>query len=154
LFIRLGPTVVSSVDPSVALFAGSGLVSAVVQFSLAITITVLLITNLLIVLLYVLLMYTSAEPAARVAAARWLKGSYAGYFWLGLVVAGLVFPLLLTVLAGEVGTTAAAALAIIGGVFLRFLVVYSDDRRQLTGEARWWAALPRGDEEFLKQNWG
>jgi formate-dependent nitrite reductase membrane component NrfD len=48
----------------------------------------------------------------------------------------------------------AALCAICGGVFLRFLVVYSDDRRSLAGEMDYWAHLPQGDEPFLKCNWG
>ena len=138
--------------------------------------------TLLALMLYVLLMLTSAGPDARAVAQRWLKGRYALAFWLGLVVLGLVLPLVLTGLvvagsggfalsaaASELAVTAAvgpgpalavaasilaALCAIGGGVFMRFLVVYSDDRRCLEGEADYWAHLPQGDEPFLRRNWG
>ena len=36
-----------------------------------------------------------------------------------------------------------------GGLVLRFLVVYSDDRAFLPGEEKYLSRLPRGDEPFL-----
>jgi hypothetical protein len=47
----------------------------------------------------------------------------------------------------------ASLLLVIGGLFLRFLVVYSDDRRMFDGEELWRSQLPRGDEDFLKSTW-
>ena len=39
---------------------------------------------------------------------------------------------------------------LIGGIVLRFLIIYSGDRTPLPGEAEFLAKLPRGDEEFLR----
>lgn len=102
---------------------------------------------------YVLLMYTSSTGGAKKPAARWLNGSYTPAFWGGLVVVGLVLPLVL-LLSGLIVTYPLAMLCfIIGGVFLRFLVVYNDDRRMLKGEELFWKRLPQGNEPFLKSNW-
>jgi formate-dependent nitrite reductase membrane component NrfD len=101
-----------------------------------------------------LLIYTSSNLAGRAGAKRWLQGSYAGPFWLGAVAVGLVVPILLFALAIPAASMAACLLIIVGGLFLRFLVVYSDDRRELPGEMERRVKLPAGDESFLKSNWG
>jgi len=111
---------------------------------------VLLVFEVGVILLYVVLMYTSSSPTARSSAARWLKGAYAGPFWGGVVVAGLLAPLTLYAASGAVALVLAPVLVIVGGVVVRFLVVYSDDRRLFEGEQRYWERLPRGDEAFLK----
>jgi len=110
----------------------------------------LIVATLITVLIYVVMMYTSSNVYARRAAGRWLKGSYAKAFWLGAFGLGLVVPLLCLVC----GADAIACICVIaGGVFLRFLVVYTDDRRTLNGEERYWGRLPQGDEAFLKTDW-
>ncbi|MDR1714088.1 MAG: polysulfide reductase NrfD [Coriobacteriales bacterium] len=113
----------------------------------------LAVATVVSLLLYVLMMYTSSNPTGRTAATRWLRGSYALPFWLGAVAAGLVLPLLLLILGG-MAAALGALLFIVGGVFLRFLTVYSDDRRELAGERERLLKLPHGDEPFLKSNWG
>ncbi|MGV8084268.1 MAG: NrfD/PsrC family molybdoenzyme membrane anchor subunit [Coriobacteriia bacterium] len=110
----------------------------------------LIVFELIVVLLYVTMMYTSSNPTARLAAGKWLSGDYSKAFWGGLVVVGLIVPLAFYAIGGTVGAVLAPVLAIIGGVILRFLVIYSDDRRMTNGEQRYWERLPRGDEAFLK----
>ena len=112
--------------------------------------TVLIVFELGVVLLYVTLMYTSAGPTARLSAGRWLLGSLAWAFWGGVVAVGLLVPLAAYGIGGAVAVTLAPTLVIAGGVFVRFLVVYSDDRRLLAGEQRYWERLPKGDEAFLQ----
>jgi formate-dependent nitrite reductase membrane component NrfD len=112
------------------------------------------VATLFITLLYVLMMFTSANAVARRAAARWLTGSYAAAFWGGLIGAGLILPLLLLVVGGSLAWALSSVLVVIGGLFLRFLVVYSDDRKEFAGEALRKSRLPRGDEAFLKSDWG
>jgi formate-dependent nitrite reductase membrane component NrfD len=126
-----------------------GVASLLTQATLALT-----VATLLAVLLYVLMMYTSSNRVARVAAARWLSGGYAIAFWVGLVGAGLLVPLLLYAIGTAPAATVASVLVIVGGLFLRFLVVYSDDRKQFDGEELRRSRLPRGDEEFLRRDWG
>jgi polysulfide reductase chain C len=110
--------------------------------------------TLFITVLYVLMMFTSSNAVARKAAARWLTGAYAVAFWGGLIGIGLILPLLLFVVGSSLALTLASLLVIIGGLFLRFLVVYSDDRKEFSGEALRKSRLPQGDEKFLKSNWG
>lgn len=111
---------------------------------------VLIVFELIVVLLFVIMMYTAANPTARKAAGRWLKGSFSGWFWVGLIIVGLLIPLVIYAVGGSAAATLAPVLALIGGLILRFLVVYSDDRRMFSGEERYWERLPRGDEAFLK----
>jgi polysulfide reductase chain C len=42
------------------------------------------------------------------------------------------------------------ALILVGGLTLRFLVVYSDDRAELPGEGEYYARLPERDAPFLR----
>lgn len=109
--------------------------------------------TLVAVFIYVLMMYTSSSTGARVAAKRWLNGAYAPAFWGGLVIVGLALPLVLLAFGSLIASSAAMVCIIAGGVFLRFLVVYSDDRRELAGEDVFWKRMPDGSEAFLKQNW-
>lgn len=124
-----------------------------VQTLLSMLIVALAVITLIAVFIYVLMIYTSSTQGARKAAKRWLSGSYAPAFWGGLVVAGLVLPLLIYALNVPAFNLVAAVLIIVGGAFLRFLVVYSDDRRELRGEDLYWKRLPKGDETFLKCDW-
>jgi protein NrfD len=111
---------------------------------------VLLIVGLLVLFIYVLTMRASAAPPAAQAADDWLKGRQKLAFWVGLVGVGLIAPLVLYAVGiGTTGTLASAGV-IIGGIVLRFLIVYSGDRTLLPGEAEFLAKLPRGDEEFLR----
>jgi polysulfide reductase chain C len=132
----------------------AALTAALVPYVLNILSIAMIVLTLIVTLIYVLMMYTSATAGAREVAARWLSGRYAGAFWGGLIVVGLVLPLLMLMVGDELFSKIAAVLVIVGGIFLRFLVVYSDDRRQLKGEADWWGHLPKGNEPFLKSNWG
>lgn len=102
--------------------------------------------ELIVLLVYVLMMRTTLGPAAERAAARWLTGSYGPVFWGGVVGLGLLLPLVLYAL----GAPALAPLCVLsGGLVLRFLVVYSDDREYLPGEEKYLSRLPRADEAFL-----
>jgi formate-dependent nitrite reductase membrane component NrfD len=108
---------------------------------------VLIALELVSVMVFVLMMRTTAGPAASRAAARWLTGSYALAFWGGVIALGLLLPLTLYAIGVPV---LPAACVLGGGLVLRFLVVYSDDRTFLPGEEKYLSRLPRGDEAFLK----
>lgn len=90
---------------------------------------------------------TSGEAAAR-AADRMLTGSFAVPFWLGLVTLGLVLPILFYSIGGSFPILA-AIFVLLGGITLRFLIVYSADRNYLPGEYEYLSKLPGGDEAFL-----
>jgi protein NrfD len=107
----------------------------------------LIVLELVALLVYVLMMRTTAGAAAARAAARWLNGSYALAFWGGVIALGLFLPLGLYAL----GVPVLPALCVLGGgLVLRFLVVYSDERTFLPGEEKYLSRLPRGDEAFLQ----
>lgn len=110
---------------------------------------ILLILELVVLLIYVFIMRTSTtQPAAR-AAASWLNGSKKLAFWGGLVGIGLIVPLILYALGINIAWLLASIGVLIGGIILRFLIVYSGERTLLPGEAEFLAKLPSGDEEFL-----
>jgi protein NrfD len=110
----------------------------------------LLVVELIVLFIYVLTMRASAAPPAAQAANAWLKGRQKLAFWVGLVVIGLIAPLVLYAVAINITWILASAGVLIGGIVLRFLIVYSGDRRLLPGEAEFLAKLPSGDEEFLR----
>ncbi|MDR2492253.1 MAG: polysulfide reductase NrfD [Coriobacteriales bacterium] len=118
--------------------------------------------TLFTVLLYVLMMLTSAGTEANTVARRWLVGRYALYFWVGVIGVGLLVPLVLLGVGisaqqasgGVLPMAVASALVMVQGVFLRFLVVYSDDRKMLAGELRRRERRPSGTELFLRAHKG
>lgn len=91
--------------------------------------------ELVIIFTYVLMMRISGEEAGRMADG-WLIGSKKWAFWGGLVGLGLLLPALLYAVAAEgIGLSLGLACVLIGGMILRFLVVYSDERKKFPGEA-------------------
>jgi formate-dependent nitrite reductase membrane component NrfD len=104
--------------------------------------------ELLIVFTYVLMMLGAASDVAKASAQSLLTGDKKLAFWGGLVGLGLLLPLILYIL--EVETFLASVCVLIGGLILRFLIVYSNERQSLPGEERYKKNLPRGDEAFLK----
>ena len=108
----------------------------------------LLVFELIIVFTYVGMMRLSAGPLTARIAAQWLTGPKKWLFWGGLVGVGLVLPGVLYGLRAGGETT--AFLVLMGGVVLRFLVVSSDERAELPGEAEYYSRLPHADAPFLK----
>ncbi len=111
---------------------------------------VLLVVGLIVLFIYVLTMRASAAPPAAHSANAWLKGRRKLAFWVGLVGIGLIVPLVLYAVGMNITGILASAGVLIGGIVLRFLIVYSGDRTLLPGEAEFLAKLPRGDEAFLR----
>lgn len=109
----------------------------------------LLLVGLIVLFIYVLTMRASAASPAAQAANAWLKGRQKLAFWVGLVGIGLVVPLVLYAVGMNITWILASAGVLIGGIVLRFLIVYSGDRALLPGEAEFLAKLPSGNEEFL-----
>lgn len=110
----------------------------------------LLVFELILVFVYVGMMRFSAGPVTARIAAQWLTGPKRWLFWGGLVGLGLALPTILYVLSPAAGGEVAALLVLIGGVVLRFLVVYSDERIPLPGESEYYSRLPGPDAPFLK----
>ena len=89
---------------------------------------------------------TTAQEVAR----RWVKGRTAPLFWVGMICIGLVIPELCYVSGiGVLSSVVAPILVLCGGLLLRFLVVYSDERREIPGENRYYTKLPKEDAAFI-----
>ncbi|MFC2057219.1 NrfD/PsrC family molybdoenzyme membrane anchor subunit [Chloroflexota bacterium] len=109
----------------------------------------LLVLEIIVLMVYVLIMrYSTTVPSAQIATS-WVSGSKKLQFWGGLVFLGLILPIVFYLVPGSVTYLLAAALVLVGGIILRFLVVYTDDRVLLPGEEQFLFWLPSGDEEFL-----
>jgi formate-dependent nitrite reductase membrane component NrfD len=128
----------------------SGNNAAVAEGLLSAANIVLLVLGLIVLFIYVLTMRASAAPPAAEAANAWLKGRQKLAFWVGLVGIGMVVPLVLYAVGINITWILASVGVLIGGIFLRFLIIYTGDRTPLPGEAEFLAKLPRGDEEFLR----
>jgi len=110
----------------------------------------LIVFELMVLFLYVVMMrLASGKVAARIAA-TWLAGRNCFTFWGGLVILGLVAPALLYLVPSAAALLAAPVLILIGGLILRFLVVFSDERDELPGEGEYYSRLPKPDAPFLK----
>ncbi|MCD8316744.1 MAG: polysulfide reductase NrfD, partial [Eggerthellaceae bacterium] len=111
--------------------------------------TVLIIIEMIVLLLYVLMFLGAGNETAKKVALRWVKGSLAPWFWAAMMGGGLALPLVLYFIGGVAASYVAPAFVLAGGLLLRFLVVYSDDREPLPGEVRFYSRLPKGEEKFL-----
>jgi len=128
----------------------SGREAALAEGLLAAANIALIAVGLIVLFIYVLTMRASAAPPAAQAADAWLKGRQRLAFWVGLVGIGLIVPLVLYAVGKNIAWILASAGVLIGGIVLRFLIIYSGDRTLLPGEAEFLAKLPSGDEEFLR----
>jgi polysulfide reductase chain C len=111
--------------------------------------SVLVIVEIIVLIVYVLMMYGAGNVCARTIATKWLRGAFAVPFWLGMIVIGLLVPFVSYLTGGIMATAVAPVLVLAGGLLLRFLIVYSDARRSIPGEERYWSRIPKGDEKFL-----
>lgn len=95
----------------------------------------LLSLEFLMVAFYVVTMENSV-PQARVGVRRLVRGDLAAVFWLGLVVVGLLLPLVLMAAGAVVPPASVAVLVMIGGFSLRYSVLSAGARALLPGEAQ------------------
>jgi polysulfide reductase chain C len=110
---------------------------------------VLVIVEIVVLVVYVLMMYGAGNVTARQVAIKWIRGKFAIPFWGGMIVAGLLIPFCSYLTGGFMAEAVAPALVLAAGLLLRFLIVYSDARRAIPGEERYWSRVPKGDEAFL-----
>lgn len=111
----------------------------------------LVATEVVVLLIMVLSFLGAGNVTAKAAARRWVVGSYAPLFWIGMIGAGLVAPFIMYVAApGFAAEIAAPVLVLCGGLLLRFLVVYTDDRAPLPGEEEYFAFQKSDDERYLE----
>ena len=115
---------------------------------------ILVIAELIVLLLFLVLQYSSNEVGAKRVARRWLCGETAPIFWIGMVIIGLAIPLVCYLIGGEVlDGLVAPILALCGGLLLRFLFVYNNDRRGIPGEQKYFNRLPIHDEMVANPYW-
>ncbi len=131
-------------------FGVNEMVAVVIARLLHVADLLLLILEIIILMSYVLLMRYSTTVSSAQVAATWLSGGKKLPFWGGMVFLGLVLPAGLYLVPGGAASLLAAAFVLVGGVILRFLLVYSDERVLLPGEEQFLYWLPGGDEAFLR----
>ncbi len=107
---------------------------------------ILILAELTVLLLLVLSLLCAGNKVAHQAAERWVRGSYSKLFWIGMVGCGLVLPLLFNIIGLNIP---AAVLALCGGLLLRFLIVFTDDRAEVPGETRYFSRLKKPGAEFM-----
>lgn len=114
---------------------------------------VLVITELVVLLTMVFSFLGAGNVTAKAAARRWVRGSYAGLFWVGMVGLGLVVPLALYLGGGHSAASqiVAPVLVLCGGCLLRFMVVNTDDRAEIPGENRYYNRVAKKDAEFISK---
>jgi polysulfide reductase chain C len=113
---------------------------------------VLVIAEFIILMTMVLSFLGAGNVTAKKAAKRWVCGSYAIPFWVGMVCVGLLIPLFIYIVApGTPSEVVAPILVLIGGCLLRFLVVNTDDRAPIPGEERYYQRCASKDAEFISK---
>lgn len=106
---------------------------------------ILVIAELIILLIMILSFLGAGNRTAHRVALRWVKGSYAPMFWIGMICVGLLFPLACYISGHAIAGTVAAVCVLIGGLILRGLCVFSDDRQPLPGENRYYKRMQTED---------
>ena len=113
------------------------------------TVDIVLVCVELGVLLIMILSFLGAgNRTAQRVAKRWIKGSYAPIFWIGMICIGLLIPLGLNISNNHVAALGAAWCVLAGGLILRGLCVFSDDRQPLPGENRYYKRLQTEDKRI------
>ncbi len=112
---------------------------------------VLVIAEITVLMIMVLSFLGAGNRTQQRVAKRWVKGSTAPIFWVGMIGIGLVIPLICNC-SGVAGlATLASILVLCGGCLLRFLCVWSDDRQPLPDENRYYFRLKTADPRFMTE---
>ncbi|NHM13646.1 NrfD/PsrC family molybdoenzyme membrane anchor subunit [Xiamenia xianingshaonis] len=136
-----------AVDPSLDAFVDSAVIHGIIH-----TVDIVLVLAEIVVLLVMVLSFFGAgNVTAKAVATRWVRGKTAPLFWGGMIGCGLVLPFILyTAFAGTTASSLIApVLVLCGGLLLRYLCVYSDERAPIPGEERFYSRLPKKDAAFL-----
>ena len=111
----------------------------------------LLVFQLLLWPTYVWVKRSGTTDREASAAYLWIKGEFSQGYLLGILLFGTLLPLFLLLVPDVAMMALGAGLVLIGGLFIRLLVVRSGAYRTwLPGEEQFRSRLPHGDEEFLK----
>lgn len=128
-------------------------VHEVVEF-LHISDLVLAIAEIICLLLYVLLMFCApASVDAKKVAEKWVRGSWAPIFWGGMLICGLVVPVIfnaygLAIGGSPLGNYVSPILVLCSGLLFRFMIIFSADRKLYAGEEKYYAQLIDHDQPF------
>ena len=110
---------------------------------------ILVFAEITVLMIMVLSFLGAGNRTQQRVAQRWVKGSYAGWFWIGMICIGLVIPQICNI-SGNAGLgTLACVLVLCGVCLLRFLCVWSDDRQPLDGENRYYFKQKTADGRFM-----
>lgn len=114
---------------------------------------VLVCAEITVLLIMILSFLGAGNVTQKTVARRWVKGKTAPLFWIGMICFGLVVPLVLYVAgAGSVASSVVAPwLVLCGGLLLRYLCVYSDERAEIPGENLYYNRAGKPDMEFVSK---
>ncbi|MBQ9043959.1 MAG: polysulfide reductase NrfD [Eggerthellaceae bacterium] len=112
---------------------------------------ILVFAEITVLMIMVLSFLGAGNRTQQRVAKRWVKGSYAPTFWIGMVCIGLVIPLICNISGNPAAATVASILVLCGGCLLRFLCVWSDDRQPLPDENRYYFRLKTADPRFMTE---
>ena len=109
---------------------------------------VLVFAEITVLLIMVLSFLGAGNRTQQRVAQRWVKGSTAPIFWIGMICCGLIIPQVCNITGNAGAGTVACILVLCGGCLLRFLCVWSDDRQPLEGENRYYFRQKNADMAF------
>lgn len=117
------------------------------------TVDIILVVCEITVLLVLVLSYLGAgNVTANRVAKKWVIGNWKWLFWVGMIGCGLVIPEILYIAAsGVAAEILAPALVLCGGLLLRFMIVYSDERAPLPGENVYYGRINSANKDFVKR---
>ncbi len=110
---------------------------------------VLIVGEILTILLFVMLQFCAADIYAKRAAERWVRGSMAVCFWVFMFGLGLVVPFIFNIAGGVLGSVVSPVMALLAGCLLRFMIIWTYDRRLDEGEERYYSRLSKHHEDYM-----
>lgn len=113
---------------------------------------ILVCAEITVMLIMVLSFLGAGNVTQKAVARRWVKGKTAPLFWIGMIGCGLVIPFFLYVFGADsaASTVVAPVLVLCGGLLLRYLCVYSDERAEIPGENRYYNRVADPHAEFVE----
>ena len=113
---------------------------------------ILVCAEITVMLIMVLSFLGAGNITQKAVARRWVKGKTAPLFWIGMIGCGLVIPFFLYVFGVDSAASSVVApvLVLCGGLLLRYLCVYSDERAEIPGENRYYNRVADPHAEFVE----
>jgi protein NrfD len=110
---------------------------------------ILICAEILTILLFVMLQFCASNVYAKRAAERWVRGNMAVVFWVFMFGLGLVVPLIFNLYGGVLGSVVSPVMALLAGCLLRFMILWTYDRRLDEGEERYYSRLSQKHEDYM-----